>query len=295
MSFEERIERMRENGTLTADQARNMQEGIAGIDGTVSYAATHKKLPIAEIVLSSLVVIVILFLSFDLDSSGGVERDVVQNVSETLNQIEGIGAMNKNITTIVSISALIVPILLIFMFLYNGLVSKEEDVMSAWAQVEANYQRRADLIPNLVETVQGFAEHEKSVLTAVTESRAKVMSIKANPNDQASIDSMMRAQAALGRSLTMLMATVENYPQLRSADNFRALQDQLEGTENRINTVRMVFNETVNDYNASIRKMPGALVAGFGNFHRKAYFKSETGSEKVVGVDFDKESNTEVE
>ncbi|MCK5518749.1 MAG: LemA family protein [Alphaproteobacteria bacterium] len=197
--------------------------------------------------------------------------------------------MNKNIITVVSFFAIVAPILFIFMFFYNGLVSKEEDVMSAWAQVEANYQRRADLIPNLVETVQGFAEHEKSVLTAVTESRAKVMSIKANPNDQASVDSMMRAQANLGRNLTMLMATVENYPQLRSADNFRSLQDQLEGTENRINTSRMVFNETVNDYNASIRKMPGAVVAGFGNFHRKAYFKSETGSEKVVGVDFNKE------
>jgi len=288
VSFEERIERMQTEGTLTAEQARNMQEGIANIDGTVSYAATHKKLPLTAIAIASIAIIGSLFL-FSGSSSGGVEQDIVQNVSQTLNQIEGIGAMNKNITTVVSISALVVPILLIFMFLYNGLVSKEEDVMSAWAQVEANYQRRGDLIPNLVETVKGFAEHEKSVLTAVTESRSKAMSIEANPNDQASLDSMMRAQANLGRNLTMLMATVENYPQLRSADNFRSLQDQLEGTENRINTSRMVFNETVNDYNVSIRKMPGTLVAGFGNFHRKAYFKSETGSEKAVGVDFNRE------
>ncbi len=290
MSFEERIKWMQANGTLTANQARNMQEGIAAIhssDGGVGYTISHKRFPIALMVLASVMIISALFLFSGI--SGSAEQEIVQNVSETLNQIEGIGIMDKNVTAIISIFALIMPLLLIFMFLYNGLVSKEEDVMSAWAQVEANYQRRADLIPNLIETVQGFAQQEKSVLTAVTESRTRAMNVKADPNDQVSLDSMMQAQAALGRSLTRLMVAVENYPQLRSAGNFRSLQDQLEGTENRINTARMVFNETVNDYNASIRKMPDTLVAGFGSFYRKAYFKSETGSEKAVNVNFNKE------
>lgn len=191
--------------------------------------------------------------------------------------------------------------------IYNGLVAKEERLIASWSQVESTYQRRADLIPNLVKTVKQFTEHEKSVLIGVAEERggvsdfSKVVSdlsesqkkaselisgSKDKLGDDAYMAALANAQSNVGAGVTRLFRLVENYPQLRSSDNFLALQDQLEGTENRINTARMVFNEDVRAYNASIRKMPASLIAGMGGFQRKAYFEASEGAETRIDVDF---------
>ncbi|MDO8667258.1 MAG: LemA family protein, partial [Gemmatimonadales bacterium] len=148
---------------------------------------------------------------------------------------------------------------------YNGFVTAEQSVNEKWAQVQNVYQRRADLIPNLVETVKGFAAQEKTVLEEVTRARASAGSIKATPellNDPANFKRFQDAQNQLGGALSRLLVTVERYPELKSNQNFLALQSQLEGTENRITVERMRFNEAVRDYNTRIKLMPGALIAG---------------------------------
>lgn len=285
MSYEERIARTEAKGNLSPEQANTVRETMANFDNVAdSDKESHKKMPIALFIGLSAILIIGLALFFG--GGNGAEEQIIQDVSKTLNQPGGVGVMNKNVVVGISVLVLVVPVILLFMLLYNNLVSKEEEVMESWAQVETLYQRRVDLIPNLVETVKQFAIHEHELLTAVTESRAKVMSLKTELNDQASLNSLSEAQAALGLNVSKLMAVAENYPQIRSSQNFLALQDQIEGTENRINMSRMLFNETVGNFNTAIRKMPGALIAGLGNFQRKAYFKSEPGSEKAVKVNF---------
>ena len=151
------------------------------------------------------------------------------------------------------------------------------------------YQRRADLIPNLVETVKGFAAQEKSVLEAVTQARASAGSIKATPellNDPAAFKKFQDAQNQLGGALSRLLVTVERYPELKSNQNFLALQSQLEGTENRITVERMRFNEAVKDYNTRLRLFPASIVAGIRGFKEKAFFEAVPGSEQVPKVKF---------
>ena len=172
---------------------------------------------------------------------------------------------------------------------YNGFVTAEQSVNEKWAQVQNVYQRRADLIPNLVETVKGFAAQEKTVLEEVTRARASAGSIKATPellNDPANFKKFQDAQSQLGGALSRLLVTVERYPDLKSNQNFLALQSQLEGTENRITVERMRFNEAVRDYNTKIKLMPGALVAGMMGFKEKAFFEAAPGSETVPKVKF---------
>ena len=172
---------------------------------------------------------------------------------------------------------------------YNGFVTAEQGVNEKWAQVQNVYQRRADLIPNLVETVKGFAAQEKTVLEAVTQARASAGSIKATPellNDPANFKRFQDAQNQLGGALSRLLVTVERYPELKSNQNFLALQSQLEGTENRITVERMRFNEAVRDYNTRIKLMPGALVARVMGFKEKAFFEAVPGSETVPKVKF---------
>ena len=173
--------------------------------------------------------------------------------------------------------------------------------MSSWAQVESNYQRRADLIPNLVKTVKAFAEHEgdtlgdiaklRSQMDGVEEENTKIKTMAEGAalhlDDDAYMANLAQAQQKLTGRVKGLMVAVEAYPNLRSSDQFLELQAELEGTENRINVARMTFNEKVGEFNASIRRMPGSLVAGFGDFQRKAYFKADEGAAKVVPVDFD--------
>jgi len=172
---------------------------------------------------------------------------------------------------------------------YNGFVAADQAVSEKWAQVQNVYQRRADLVPNLVETVKGFAAQEKSVLEAVTQARASASGIKATPellNDPAAFKKFQDAQNQLGGALSRLLVTVERYPELKSNQNFLALQSQLEGTENRITVERQRFNEAVREYNTKIKLMPGALMARVMGFKEKAFFESAPGSETAPKVKF---------
>jgi LemA protein len=172
---------------------------------------------------------------------------------------------------------------------YNRLVSLDEGVQSGWSQVENQYQRRAELIPNLVETVKGFAAQEKGVLLGVTEARAKVSQITVTKEVLEDPDAFAKFQAAqdqFSSAISRLLAIQENYPQLKSNENFLALQNQLEGTENRIAVERRNYNQVVQVYNTAIRKIPGSLVAGFGGFREKQYFKAKEGADTAPQVKF---------
>jgi len=171
---------------------------------------------------------------------------------------------------------------------YNRMVALDEQVTSQWAQVENAYQRRADLIPNLVNTVKGYADFEKATLTQVIEARAKATSVQINPNqlNPASIQKFQAAQAGLSSALSRLMVVVERYPELKANQNFLELQAQLEGTENRIAVERRKFNETTRAYNTYIRKFPKNIVASIFGFDKKAYFKAEETASKVPTVKF---------
>lgn len=171
---------------------------------------------------------------------------------------------------------------------YNGLVSREEGVSSQWAQVQNVYQRRADLIPNLVETVKGYADFEKSTLTAVIEARSKATAVNINPENlnAESLKTFQESQGNLSSALARLMVVVEKYPDLKANQNFLELQAQLEGTENRITVERKKFNETAQEYNTFIRKFPKNLFASMFGFDKKAYFESTPGAEKAPEVKF---------
>src|SRR2546430_15945410 len=163
---------------------------------------------------------------------------------------------------------------------YNGFVAADQAVSEKWAQVQNVYQRRADLIPNLVETVKGFAAQEKSVLEAVTQARASAGSITATPellHDPAAFKKFQDAQNQLNGALPRLLVTVERYPELKSNQNFLALQSQLEGTANRITVERMRFNEAVKDYNTRLRLFPGSIVAGLRGLPGEAFFQAGAG------------------
>jgi LemA protein len=171
---------------------------------------------------------------------------------------------------------------------YNNLVTKSQVVEQQWAQVENVYQRRSDLIPNLVNTVKGVANFEQKTLTDVIEARAKATSVQINPKnlDDASLQKFQSAQDNLSSSLARLMVVVENYPQLKATQNFSELQAQLEGTENRITVERMKFNEVVQEYNIQVKRFPSNIFAGMFGFKEKAYFKAVQGAEKAPQVQF---------
>lgn len=171
---------------------------------------------------------------------------------------------------------------------YNSLVSEEEAIEAQWAQVENVYQRRADLIPNLVNTVKAYADFEQKTLTDVIEARSKATSVNIDPQnlDQQSLQKFDQAQGQLNSALSRLMVVVERYPELKANQNFLDLQAQLEGTENRIAVERRKFNEVVRSYNTSIRRFPMNLIAGLYGFDRKAYFEATEGAEKPPKVEF---------
>ena len=171
---------------------------------------------------------------------------------------------------------------------YNKMVSLEESVSSAWAQVENVYQRRADLIPNLVETVKGYAQHEQETLTRVIEARSQATSMKVDPANLTpdAIRQFQEAQQGLSSALSRLMVVVEQYPDLKANQNFLDLQAQLEGTENRITVERMKFNETTQAYNAFIRRFPELITAKILGFDKKPYFEAQQGAEKAPEVRF---------
>ena len=171
---------------------------------------------------------------------------------------------------------------------YNNMVTLDEGISSQWAQVENAYQRRADLIPNLVNTVKGYADFEKETLTQVIEARSKATSVNIEPGNitPEAISQFQNAQAGLSSALSRLMVVVERYPELKANQNFLELQSQLEGTENRIAVERRKFNEATRQYNTYIRKFPKNIVAGIFGFDKKTYFEAEEEAKEVPKVEF---------
>jgi len=171
---------------------------------------------------------------------------------------------------------------------YNSMVKLDENVKTKWNQVETQYQRRSDLIPNLVSTVKGAAKFEQSTLTAVVEARAKASQITVNPDDltEENIQKFQAAQGQIGQALSRLMVLTENYPELKATQQFSDLSVQLEGTENRIAVARKDFNEAVQEYNTKVRSFPNNLTSGMFGFKQKAGFKAEAGAEKAPKVEF---------
>ena len=166
---------------------------------------------------------------------------------------------------------------------YNGLVKKQEAVTKAWSQVENVYQRRADLVTNLVAVVKNYAEYEQGTILAVTEARAKAAATTVNIENstESDLQQFEATQNALGQSMNRLLVAVENYPDLKASDNYQALQTQLTGCENRIHTERQRFNEAAQVYNASLRKFPNNLIANLFGFEKRPYFEADAGAEQV--------------
>ena len=188
------------------------------------------------------------------------------------------------------LAALVVVGLLFVTGVYNGLVNRSQAVDAQWAQVENVYQRRADLVPNLVATVAGAANFEKSTLTEITAARASVGKVQINPGSAptaAQLAEFEQAQGQLGSALSRLLVVAENYPSLKATENFQTLQSQLEGAENRIAVERGRFNELARDYNSAIRRVPAVFFATVMGFKEKAYFAAQPGAEKVPQVQFD--------
>ncbi len=194
---------------------------------------------------------------------------------------------------LISVASVLALTLIIAVVSYNGLVTLDQGVKSGWAEVENTYQRRADLVPNLVSTVKGAAAFERETLTAVTEARARVGQVSQTaagvaPTDPAALAQYQTAQDALSTSLSRLMVVVERYPELHATQNFRDLQSQLEGTENRITVARMRFNEASRAFNSRRSRFPAVVIAGVmgARFDEKPYFASAPGADVVPTVDF---------
>jgi LemA protein len=196
--------------------------------------------------------------------------------------------MKKTTIILISIIAITVIMVLSVISRYNKLVGLEEDVNSQWANVENQYQRRADLIPNLVATVKGYAAHESETLEGVVSARARATQVTVDPNNLTpeKLQEFQAAQGELSSALGKLLMITENYPDLKANQNFRDLQVQLEGTENRISTERTRFNEVSNGFNATIRRFPTNMIASMFGFERKVYFEAEAGSSQAPQVQF---------
>ena len=193
--------------------------------------------------------------------------------------------MKKSIITILAVVAILV---IWAVSVYNGLVTMDENVTGQWANVETQYQRRADLIPNLVNTVKGYATHEKETLEGVVAARSQATQIKVDAEDLTpeKLAEYQKAQGAVTSALGKLLAITENYPDLKANQNFLELQAQLEGTENRIAVARTRFNDATRQYNVTIRRFPANLIAGMFGFDQKAYFAAEEGAQTVPEVKF---------
>lgn len=187
--------------------------------------------------------------------------------------------MKKSVIVIIGIILVIGLIIIAFAGTYNKLVSKEENVINKFADIDTMLQRRMDLIPNLVNTVKGFASHETEIMNSVTEARAKL----AGAN---TIEEKATANAELSNSLNRLLVVVENYPDLKSSANFIQLSDELAGTENRIAVARRDYNDAVRDYNSTIKKFPSNMIAGMFGFESKVYFEAKEGADVVPNVEF---------
>lgn len=196
--------------------------------------------------------------------------------------------MKKSTISLFVIGAIVILLAGWVTIQYNGMVANDEAVTTAWAGVESQYQRRSDLIPNLVNTVKGYAAHEKETLEGVVEARAKATQVTVNADNLTPerFAQFQKAQGELSAALGRLMRITENYPQLRANENFSELQAQLEGTENRINESRLRFNEAVQEYNLSIRRFPGNIFASLFGFEKRDKFEAEDGTEQAPEVKF---------
>lgn len=195
--------------------------------------------------------------------------------------------MKKNKGLIITI-VVIVLVALWGILSYNGLVGMDEKVSNQWANVETQYQRRSDLIPNLVNTVKGYAKHESQTLEAVMAARSQATQVKIDPSNctPQQLAAYQKAQGDVTTALGKLLAITENYPDLKANQNFLELQSQLEGTENRINVARKDFNESAKEYNTSLRRFPRNIIASMFGFEKRNYFEAEAGAEKAPKVEF---------
>ncbi len=196
--------------------------------------------------------------------------------------------MKKGVSTIVIIAGIALVLFFWVKGVYNKMVVADESVSAAWSQVENVYQRRADLIPNLVATVKGYAEHESSTLEGVIAARARATQVTVDPSelDPEDIAEFQKAQGELSSALGRLMMLQESYPELKANENFRDLQAQLEGTENRITTERMKYNESARSYNTLVRSFPNNILASIFDFEKKGYFEAQEGAETAPVVAF---------
>ncbi len=209
-------------------------------------------------------------------------------------KISGGKIAETSIGVIIAVSVLVLGLIIVISGVWmaistkNTLVTLDENVNTAWANVENVYQRRLDLIPNLVNTVKGVAKFEQQTLTAVIEARAKATSVQINPKnlDEGSLQKFQEAQNGVSSALGRLMVVVEKYPELKATQNFSELQAQLEGTENRISVERMKFNEAAQEYNTYLRRFPNSMFAGMFGFQKKAYFQAQAGAAKAPEVQF---------
>ena len=196
--------------------------------------------------------------------------------------------MNKKIVVLIAVLGVLAIAVIWGVSRYNAIITAEEDVNTAWSQVENQYQRRADLIPNLVNTVKGYAAHEKETLEAVMSARSKATQMTIDPENLTpeKLQEYQKAQGEIGAALGRLLAITEAYPDLKANQNFMELQAQLEGTENRISVERRNFNEVAREYNTSIRTFPKTIIAGMCGFDKRPYFEAEEGANKAPEVKF---------
>ncbi|WP_029033157.1 LemA family protein [Salinimicrobium terrae] len=197
--------------------------------------------------------------------------------------------MKKWLVPVLIIGAIVLGIYLLTVGKYNTAVERQETAQTAWSQVESAYQRRSDLIPNLVNTVKGAADFERGTLTDVIEARAQATSVNVDASNitEEQLQQFQQAQGQVSSALSRLLVTVERYPELRATTNFQQLQSQLEGTENRINVERNRYNQEVRDYNTFIRKFPNNVIVGMYDFDRMPLFESDPGAESAPEVDFE--------
>jgi LemA protein len=309
VSLEDRIERLAADGVISPEQAELLRRSArGGGDQAATNGEPRPRRLNPWLIAGPAILLVIAVLWFAAGTSG--DPGPIQDVAETLNQPGGTGTMNRSTSAILAIALLLIVPILLWTWLYNGLVGKEETVFETWAQVESNLQRRADLIPALVESVSRYLKHESETLGAVTAERSAAATrigkaidalIRAGGEtsdilraegpaiveDEAALGRLLAAEGGYRRGIDEFMAVAEVYPDLRSSDQFLELQAQLEGTENRVNVARQRFNEAVSEFNGTMRMVPWSLVAGLGNFRRKGYFRADTEARDAPEVKFD--------
>ena len=194
--------------------------------------------------------------------------------------------MSKTKIALIAMGAIFLIIILWTCNGYNGLVSSDQGLQKVWGNVETNYQRRTDLYNSIIKSIEGSANFEKSTLKEVLEARSKATQIKVDINDPASLEAYQKAQSNLQGSFSRLMAVAESYPDLKTTQQFKGFQEQIEGTENRINVARQDYNKAIESYNLKVKRFPGNILAGIFGFGSKPYYKADEGTEKAPNIEF---------